>query len=427
MVGTAYEAGTGLATPKPELLSGDECRIPVAMPHVALKPSRAVAELLRTKRKERGWSLREIEKKTAEAGELIPFPSLSKLEQGQLEPGVRRLHVLLKIYEVPYQLVSDLVELEGIAGELPKGQEPKALYEEGLRLWKSGDSRKAIAYLIALQKLLKDKPQDRLLRQKAMVSFAIMAGSVGKYYLAFEIIGKLLREPPEPSLLVSVLVQAGVCWHRLGSCEAALAFLDRAERHLPSHAHQERAWVLHEKASTFATFGCFQEAADALRPAITAYRKAGDSYGEGAALAVQARIHLKQGDGQAALTATRQARSHAERHRFTRLKILRRIDEGLAVLMLGNMDQSVSVLRAALAEALTEGDRHAEFHAHHGLWKAYTALGQGDQATFELGAAVHYVRFVDEASEEAREVRAVARNLEQRQGRAAVRRRRASR
>ncbi len=253
------------------LLSGDEWSTPLAMPRVALKPSRAVAELLRTKRQELGLTLREVEKKTAEAGELIPFPSLARVEQGRADPGVKRLHLLLRLYQVPSQLVSDVVELEDLAGILPTSRDAKRLYDEGLRHWKRGEQGRGIAHLIALQRLLKDNPKERLFRQETTVSLAIMAGSLGNYHLSLDLIGKLLREPPEESLLASVLVQAAVCWHRLGSGEAALAFLERAEKHLEPHAHKERAWVFHEKASTLTTLGRYAEAAETLKRVIAAH------------------------------------------------------------------------------------------------------------------------------------------------------------
>lgn len=376
------------------------------MARVALKPSRAVADLLRSKREQLGLSLRQIEKKTEEAGEIIPFPTLAKVEQGRVDPGVRRLQLLLRIYRVPFQLVSDLVELENFAGKLPRASSAKELFDEGIALWKAGDGRKAVACLIALQKQLQDEPENTHFRQKAMISFAVMAASLGKYHLSQELVGKLLLEGPQPDLLVSVLVQAGVCWDRLGSGEAALAFLERAHKHVGPNDHRERGWVLHQKASTLAKLGEFREATLTLRQALSAYRKADDAYGECKALTVHARILGKQGDARGALEACRRARAHAEAHGFTRLRVLRTIDEGQALLALGDAAGSVALFRAALAEAVNAEDRVAEFHAHHGLWKAYAALDQLEQAAFELRAARHYLRFVHERSEETEEVRA---------------------
>ncbi len=386
---------------------GYGCRTYVVM-RAALKLSRAVADLLRTKRKELGLSLRQVQEKTAEAGQLVPFPTLARVEQGKVDPGVRRLHLLLKLYQVPPQLVSDLIELEEFAGKLPKSQDPRKLYEKGLALWKSGETGQGIACLIALQKLFKDVPAEKPLRQRAIVSFAVMAGSLGKYHLSLDLLGRLFLEPPEPSLLVSALVQAGQCWNQLGSGEVALAFLERAEKHVAVDDHKGRAWVLHLKASTLAKLGQYEEAATILRQAIALYKKAGDAYGESTALAARSRILVKQGDAHGALNATREARRHAKQHGFTRLVSMRMIDEGHALVLLGEAAKAVSVLREALGGAVTEGDRHAEFHAHHCLWNAYSTLGEKDQATFELAAARNCVRFVDETSEEAEEVRSMA-------------------
>lgn len=375
------------------------------MPRVALKASKAVAQLLRARREELGFSLREVEKRARDEGEVIPFPTLARVEQGKVDPGVRRLHVLLKLYQVPVQLVSDIVELETFAGELPTSRDSKKLLEDGVRYWKAGELRKGTAHIIALQRLVAVDPKDRVLRQKAMVTFAIMASALGKYHLSLDLVSKLLREPPDDSLLVSVLVQAGVAWHRVGAGEAALAFLDRAQKHLKPDSHRERAWVLHEMAATLATLGRNDEATVALQKAIPAYRQAGDLFGEGNALGVRARVLFQQGAGPAALVAVQKAREHAEKHGFSRMRILRRIDEGNVRLSSGDAERGVASLRSALSEAVAEGDRHAEFHAHHGLWKAYTRLNQPDQARFELAAARHYVRFLDEASDEAAEVR----------------------
>ncbi len=379
-----------------------------------LKKSRAVAELLRSKREELGLTLRDVEKRSAEAGEIIPFPTLARVEQGRVDPGVRRFHLLLRLYQVPFDLAADLIELEDFAGAMPRSKDAQRLYNEAHTLWKKGETKEAVGHMVALQVLLKNKEIDRSFRQKALVFLAVMAGSLGKYHLSLELLGRLFRESPEPDLLVSALVQAGQCWNRLGAGELALACVERAEKRVGVDDHKRRGQILNLKASTFAKLGQYEGAAGALQEAVVAHRKARDLYGENRALGVRGRILAKQGDIRGALDAAREARSHAERHGFTRLVSLRMIDEGQALLLVGDAEKSVSVLRKALGEAVTEGDRHAEFHAHHGLWKAYAALEHREQAAFEFQAARNCVRFVDEASEEAEEVRSVAASQERR-------------
>ncbi len=73
---------------------------------VAVRTSPSVSRLLRRKREELGLSLRAVEQKLAEQGERFPASTLSRIEQGKLDPGVRRLHQLLRLYKIPPHLVA---------------------------------------------------------------------------------------------------------------------------------------------------------------------------------------------------------------------------------------------------------------------------------------------------------------------------------
>jgi hypothetical protein len=127
-------------------------------------------------------------------------------------------------------------------------------------------------------------------------------------------------------------------------------------------------------------------------------------------------IHQKSGELQAALVALRRARAHAEEHGHARLTLRRTIDEGGILLALDQPPSAVKTLRGALGAAVTAGDRLAEFHAHYWLWKAHLALTEAELAAYELAAARQALRFVDENSEEAQEVRALQPEAELRAG-----------
>ncbi len=71
----------------------------------------------------------------------------------------------------------------------------------------------------------------------------------------------------------------------------------------------------------------------------------------------------------------------------------------------GSGGPGLKSLEEGLGQAVLSGDRHAEFVAHHHLWKAHEAGGDRERARFELQAARYFVRFVDEASPDADEVR----------------------
>jgi membrane associated rhomboid family serine protease/tetratricopeptide (TPR) repeat protein len=352
-----------------------------------------------------GPTLREVQEQTGQTGKAIPFTTLAKVEQGRVDPGVMRLHQLLRLYNVPVQMAAELLDLEQWSDEHVRQLEPEVLEAEGLSHWKKGDLKKALGYLYSVRESSSENANARLERQKTLLSFAVAAGTLGKYHLSRQIADDLLVEPPDPSLLVPVLLQLGVCWLRLGSPEAALAFLERAERHVRPKDLLHRAWILHQKAATLAATDELDEAEAELTKAIQAYRKAGDAQGENRALGVRIKLLRKQGRHADALKSAGAGRTHAEGHGFDRLTVLRRLDEGRAHVDLGEPATGIPLLREALASAISQKDQMAEFRAHHALWKAYQAAGDGERADLELKAALYFVRFVDESTEEVAEIR----------------------
>jgi len=377
------------------------------MPKVAIRASATVAEFLRERRKRLGLSLREVEERTRREGEVIPFSTLARVEKGRFDPGLRRLHALFRIYEIDFRVAEELLDLEELAGELPATKDPKTLYEEGLRHWKAGDLRRGLAHLLALRAAAPDGRASRAERQKRLLSLATVVGSLGRYRLSRQIVEELLLEPPEESVLVRVLVQAADCWNWLGSGEAALGFLSRAEAHVPEGAHRERAWVFHERASTLASLGRHADSADALNVALAAYRTAKDTHGEGRALGVAVRLRAERQDWAGAAKAARAAREHAVAHGHARLRTMRTIDLGRALIAIGDQAGGLNALNQGLSESIAEQDSLCQFYAHFYLWKAHLEAGNLDRAEVELGNARYHLRFVDEQTPETIEVRSL--------------------
>ncbi len=373
------------------------------MPSRPIAASPAVASLLRQRRKALGLTLRAVEKLAADAGSPIPYSTLSRIEQGLLDPGVKRLQQLLRLYHVPLQAAGDLLDVEDMAGEVPAERDPKALYRAATDAWQRGAIGEALAGLIALR--MRAEEFDARLRQKATLSLAVVASSLGKHRLSRHLLDGLLLEEIDPALLVSVLLQSAISWHWLGGHEAALAFLARAEHHVPEDAHLERAWVLHERASILADRADLDGAERALADALEAYRRAGDESGYGRALGVGVRVRILRGDGAAALEAAEAARFHAARHHLNRIATLRRIDEGRAHALLGDAPRAFKALEKALADAIAQDDRSSRFYAHYHLWEVANDSGDESRARLELDAAVYHVRFIDDVTPEANRIR----------------------
>jgi tetratricopeptide (TPR) repeat protein len=377
------------------------------MGSAALKTSVAVGRLLRNRRKELRLTLREVSERIAEAGESFPTSTLVRVEQGKLDPGIRRLHILLRLYDIPPHLVADLVELEKLAVEEPKGKDLETLCREGVELWKKGEIGEALAYLFAIRQHVPDDDKSRLLRQRATLNFAIAASDLGKHKLARQLMDDLLCEPPDPALISRVLIFAASVWRGLGSVEMALASIRQAATHVADDDDQQRAWVLHQEARLLVETGDLKGAKRALDRVMKLYRELGDKDGEARASIVNVNLHLARGEVKAALTCARRTLRMAEEHGLDLSVLSSRLEIGRLLIMSGSSKKALEPLHKALAQATGLGERRAEFYAHYHLWKAHEALGDRDRAKFELHAASYFVQFIEDPVPEAAEVRAL--------------------
>lgn len=376
------------------------------MGRMAIQPSRALGGFLREQRLRMGWTLRDVEGRTRKLGRPIPFATLAKVEQGRVDPGLRRLHILLKLYDLPAGLAQEVIDLEEFAGVVPEPADAPTAYRDAVADWKSGDLRRGFARLASLRALSADQETTRREHQRSILALAVAVGSLGRYRLSRYLVDELLLAQPEREILVPCLVQAAVCWHWLGSCEVALGFLSRADANTGVTEHLQGAWIAHERASTLASMDRFDEADASLTDAIAGYHAAGEAFGESQARGVRVRIRLRRNEFAAARDAAREAREHALQHGFGRLVVLRSLDEGQALLELAEPEAACARLDDALASAIFSRDDVARFYAHHHRWKAFERLGNREQAEEELTAARQFVESLDAAVPEVAEVRA---------------------
>jgi tetratricopeptide (TPR) repeat protein len=241
-----------------------------------------------------------------------------------------------------------------------------------------------------------------------MLSFAATARDLGKFRLGRQIIDDLLCEPPHPSLLANALVLASSLWLGLGSGQVAAALVHQARRCVQPKNLKQGAWVFHQEAKVLLETGRPREAYRALGQALARYRKLKDHYGETRCETLRIRVLEALGQPAAALRCAERVVRGAERHEHTRLAVMGRLEHGRLLMAAGQSDEALPILRAGLAGAVVLGDRNAQLMAHHRLWKTYASLGDEEQARVELAAATQLVRFVDDCSPEAEELRVLA-------------------
>jgi tetratricopeptide (TPR) repeat protein len=375
------------------------------MPNAARATSIAVGRLLRQRRKDLQLTLEEVSERLGKRGDRIPVSTLARIEQGKLDPGIVRLNKLLRLYRIRPHLVSDLMDLEELAVEAPVGKDLKTLFNDGLKYWEQGNIAQGLAHLFAVRERVPGDPEARLLRQKATLAFAVFARNLGKFELAHQMVEDLLREPPDPSILVNVLVLGASVWCGLGSVEVALALQARAELHVDPENHRQVAWVFHQKGRLLTAAGELKDAGEALTRAGEEYRAAADPHGESKALLARIDVLVAARRFSEALASAREVLTRAADFGHALLELTARIDIGKILVASGQVEEGLESLSEALAKAMMLKERHGQFLAHYWLWKACKVAGDTDRAGLELESARYFVRFVDGASAEADEVR----------------------
>lgn len=372
------------------------------MPRKSIERSRALGPELRRRREELGLTLREVAESTEQSGRPIPISTLAKIEQGQVDPGVLRLHQLLKVYQLPMQVAQDVLDLEEIAAELPAESDPDALYAEACRLWQDGDLDHGLAHFIALRER---SAEDSIQRQKGVLAFAGACAALGKFRMSLQLIEALLLQAMRNELRAQAYVQAAIAWDGLGAPDVALAFLDRAEHHLDAADQKPAAWLHHKKAGVLCAQGDLDGARASVDEADRVYRAQNDRFGRARLSGLQVRVLREGGDLDGALQAAVSGRRLAKKNGYEIVENLRALDEGRVRVLMGDVNSGLEILRRALAVALDRNDRGAQFYAHFFLAEGYDKAGDPERARIERDAARYFVQFVDEDGPETRAMR----------------------
>lgn len=379
------------------------------MPRQAIKTSPAMARFLRECRKAQGLTLREVQELTAAGGESIPSSTVCKIEQGKVEPGLIRVRRLLDVYRKPLHHAADLLELEDLLDPAPQGLDAEELFSRGIAELKKGHLRQGLSLLMPLRAA--EQPRDEpvpLLSQKATISMSIGLRQLGKFRLSLRMIETLLSDTSciDQSLALNAHVQAAHLWMDLGSVEISLAFLGRARVHLKDGDLKGESWILGHEANALAAAGRYDEAISKIEAALVLNEKSDDAFNRLVSHAQLANFLLSAGHKERALEVVQAGLALSAESEYGTVRIDLSLWEGRILVELGEAEAGLARLNQALASAIELDDLAAQFNAHYHLWKAYVAMGNEMRAEFELNASKAHLRYTDEDSLEAREVRA---------------------
>ncbi|MBI4161628.1 MAG: helix-turn-helix transcriptional regulator [Acidobacteria bacterium] len=152
---------------------------------------------LRRLRENYGYTLRRVEQRSQAVGECIDNSQLSRFEKGKACPSFEKLRVLARVFNIPVQNFSDMLDLEVYDQYKPEGTNYDHLMEEGARDFDLGNFGKAYVTFERCLEILENGSTVDLAerRARARTRMAIALKRLGKLSMTESELRSILREP----------------------------------------------------------------------------------------------------------------------------------------------------------------------------------------------------------------------------------------
>jgi len=285
--------------------------------------STRLGEYLRTLREGYGYTLRKVEERALAMGEAIDNSQLSRFEKGKAIPSFDKLRALARVFNVPVQNFSDVLDLEEYRHLKPASTDYPALIKAGAELlargehgrafvtyeqalvvategesdpaksaemvaearWRMASALRALGKLYMTERELREilKHQSQLsarTRLRTLLQLVYLYRELGDLYLA-SVLAKesldLARQESDELTQAGVLNTLGNMHHDAGQPEEALASYRRALdilQKLDGH-HEMRATTLTNLGGCLVTLRRDRDGIAMLREAHTRARQSG--------------------------------------------------------------------------------------------------------------------------------------------------------
>lgn len=182
--------------------------------------STRLGSYLRRLREGYGYTLRKVEERANDLGEAIDNSQLSRFEKGKAVPSFEKLRALARVFNVPVQNFSDLLDLEEFQHLKPKSSDYAELFRAG-NAWiaRCEYGRAFVTYERALEVAhLEADSQlacERIAEARGHAALALK--KLGKLYLAEKELREILkhRSDLEPRTRLRTLLQLSYLYREL--------------------------------------------------------------------------------------------------------------------------------------------------------------------------------------------------------------------
>lgn len=397
----------------------------------AAELSESVAGFLRAQRKARGFGLRQVQQLSAQYGNPIPFATLAKIELGSVEPGLLRVATLFRLYEVPIDLLDDLLQLEtAVRGPAaPAFAEPEAYRQQAVEIYRKGETNEAIRRLLLLRNQLPVTPETAAVRAKTDQSFANIVAILGRRRLARYLFRQSLLSHRRPADLAYPLACLAVQENALSRTETALAWCHAAARALRRTPNASTAATAEkERLTVLARSGKSDEAFRGIVAVQQAYRANHDIHGLVGALQREIRWLVELQRLEEASQRLDQLEREAQAAGYSRSAGAILMYRGQIAVLRGQFDRALEIANQLEQEEAATRNELSHVVEHYLRWKVAEGRGDRPTARAELLRARSFAVRIQTIAAVCREVITAAKGLEaQESAIASARRRKAQR
>ncbi len=186
-----------------------------------LEGSCRLGAYLRNLRQGYGYTLRKVEERAEALGEAIDNSQLSRFEKGKAIPSFDKLRALARVFNVPVQNFSDVLDLEEYRHFEPEGATYEDLLREGGAWLAAGEhGRSFVAFERAVERAADDDDPTRAADRaaEARLKMATALKLLGKLFMTERELREILkaRRDLSPRVRLRTLLQLSYLFRELG-------------------------------------------------------------------------------------------------------------------------------------------------------------------------------------------------------------------
>lgn len=176
---------------------------------------------LRRLREGYGYTLRKVEERALALGEAIDNSQLSRFEKGKAVPSFDKLRALARVFNVPVQNFSDVLDLEEYQELKPRSDDYNELLRSGAELLARGEHGRAfVSYERALEVALEVDEPARSVEMAAESRWRMASAlkALGKLFMTERELREILKSPALllPRTRLRTLLQLSYLYRELG-------------------------------------------------------------------------------------------------------------------------------------------------------------------------------------------------------------------